>query len=72
MQLTLTGDFAGAAALYRDLLARAAADEKANAYLDLGTWWCLTPYIGAGLGSEHGIMTAAQAAGAGDAVGLEC
>jgi len=36
LQLTLTGDFAGAAALYRDLLARAATDEKANAYLDLG------------------------------------
>jgi len=36
LQLTLTGDFAGAAALYRDLLARASADDKANAYLDLG------------------------------------
>jgi opacity protein-like surface antigen len=22
----------------------------ANAYVDLGTWWCLTPYIGAGIG----------------------
>jgi opacity protein-like surface antigen len=22
----------------------------ANAYLDLGTWWCLTPFIGAGVG----------------------
>jgi serine/threonine protein kinase/Tfp pilus assembly protein PilF len=36
LQLTLTGDFTGAAALYRDLLARASADDKANAYLDLG------------------------------------
>ena len=36
LQLTLTGDFPGAAAIYRDLLARAPADEKANAYLDLG------------------------------------
>jgi len=36
LQLTLTGDFAGATALYRDLLARAGPDEKANAYLDLG------------------------------------
>jgi len=36
LQLTLTADFAGAAALYSDLLARAPADEKANAYLDLG------------------------------------
>jgi opacity protein-like surface antigen len=22
----------------------------ANAYLDLGTWWCITPFIGAGIG----------------------
>jgi opacity protein-like surface antigen len=22
----------------------------ANAYLDLGTWWCLTPFVGAGVG----------------------
>ena len=36
LQLTLTGDFAAAAALYRDLLARASPEEKANAYLDLG------------------------------------
>jgi serine/threonine protein kinase/tetratricopeptide (TPR) repeat protein len=36
LQLTLTGDFAGAAAIYRDLLSRAPAGEKANAWLDLG------------------------------------
>ena len=23
----------------------------ANAYLDLGTWWCVTPFIGAGVGT---------------------
>src|SRR5688572_11618458 len=22
----------------------------ANAYVDLGTWWCLTPFVGAGIG----------------------
>jgi opacity protein-like surface antigen len=22
----------------------------ANAYVDLGTWWCITPYVGAGVG----------------------
>ena len=22
----------------------------ANAYIDLGTWWCLTPFVGAGIG----------------------
>ena len=25
----------------------------ANAYVDLGTWWCVTPYIGAGLGTAR-------------------
>jgi opacity protein-like surface antigen len=25
----------------------------ANAYVDLGTWWCVTPYIGAGIGGAR-------------------
>jgi opacity protein-like surface antigen len=25
----------------------------ANAYVDLGTWWCITPYIGAGIGTAR-------------------
>jgi opacity protein-like surface antigen len=25
----------------------------ANAYLDLGTWWCITPFVGAGVGSAY-------------------
>src|SRR4029079_11790674 len=25
----------------------------ANAYVDLGTWWCITPYIGAGIGTAN-------------------
>jgi opacity protein-like surface antigen len=25
----------------------------ANAYVDLGTWWCFTPFIGAGIGSAY-------------------
>jgi opacity protein-like surface antigen len=25
----------------------------ANAYVDLGTWWCITPYVGAGLGTAN-------------------
>ncbi|MGA2290141.1 outer membrane protein [Bradyrhizobium sp.] len=24
-----------------------------NVYADLGTWWCLTPFIGAGIGGAH-------------------
>jgi opacity protein-like surface antigen len=25
----------------------------ANAYIDLGTWWCLTPFVGAGVGMAY-------------------
>ena len=25
----------------------------ANAYVDLGTWWCVTPYVGAGIGMRQ-------------------
>jgi len=29
----------------------------ANAYADLGTWWCLTPFIGAGVGGAYNRTT---------------
>ena len=32
----------------------------ANAYIDLGTWWCLTPYIGAGVGGAYNRITGVQ------------
>jgi opacity protein-like surface antigen len=28
----------------------------ANAYVDLGTWWCVTPFIGAGIGTARVAM----------------
>jgi len=31
-----------------------------NAYLDLGTWWCLTPYIGGGVGAAYNRITGIQ------------
>jgi opacity protein-like surface antigen len=37
-----------------------AAVVMANAYLDLGTWWCLTPYIGAGVGGAYNRITGIQ------------
>ena len=27
----------------------------ANAYVDLGTWWCMTPFVGAGVGARAGL-----------------
>jgi opacity protein-like surface antigen len=32
----------------------------ANAYLDLGTWWCLTPYVGFGLGGAYNMTNGMQ------------
>jgi len=32
----------------------------ANAYVDLGTWWCLTPFIGAGVGTARNMLTGVQ------------
>ena len=36
----------------------AAAVVLANAYLDLGTWWWLTPFIGAGIGGAYHMTSA--------------
>lgn len=41
----------------------------ANAYLDLGTWHAVTPYVGAGLGASHVSISDIGFAGAGDAQG---
>jgi opacity protein-like surface antigen len=42
----------------------------ANAYVDLGTWWCITPFIGAGMGTSRNTIssfvdTGASTAGTG-------
>jgi len=37
-----------------------AAVFMANAYIDLGTWWCLTPYIGGGIGTAYDRITGVQ------------
>jgi opacity protein-like surface antigen len=29
----------------------------ANAYVDLGTWWCITPFVGAGIGYSQNTIS---------------
>jgi opacity protein-like surface antigen len=29
----------------------------ANAYVDLGTWWCITPFVGAGIGTSRNTIS---------------
>jgi opacity protein-like surface antigen len=36
----------------------AAAVFLVNAYLDLGTWWCITPFVGAGVGAAYHMTSA--------------
>ena len=37
-----------------------AAVVMGNVYIDLGTWWCITPYIGAGVGGAFNHITGVQ------------
>ena len=37
-----------------------AAVFMANAYVDLGTWWCITPFIGAGIGGAYDMISGVQ------------
>ncbi len=37
-----------------------AAVFMANAYVDLGTWWCITPFIGAGVGGAYDMISGVQ------------
>ena len=37
-----------------------AAVFMANGYVDLGTWWCLTPYVGGGVGAAWDRITGVQ------------
>ncbi len=32
----------------------------ANGYVDLGTWWCITPFIGAGIGGARNMISGVQ------------
>jgi len=40
----------------------------ANAYVDLGTWWCVTPFIGAGIGTSRVTISGFTDQGLSDAV----
>jgi opacity protein-like surface antigen len=40
----------------------------ANAYVDLGTWWCVTPFIGAGVGTSRVTISGFTDQGLSDAV----
>lgn len=63
LRFDLTGEYRGKANFYALDKYNDGANEYtatkqewlflANAYLDLGTWWCVTPFVGAGIGFSH-------------------
>ena len=42
----------------------------ANGYVDLGTWWCVTPYIGAGIGASYNRISDFRDDGFGNTFGV--
>ena len=52
-----TDFFAGSALVDNYTGSKSEAVIMANGYVDLGTWWCLTPFIGAGLGTSYNQIT---------------
>ena len=67
LRVDATGEYRGASAFHGQQIAKfgtvilpddytASKSEwlfLANAYVDLGTWWCVTPFIGAGIGTAR-------------------
>jgi opacity protein-like surface antigen len=41
-----------------------------NGYVDLGTWWCLTPFIGAGIGGSYNQISSFRDDGFGNTFGV--
>jgi opacity protein-like surface antigen len=48
-----TTAFAGSALEDNFTASKSETVVMANGYVDLGTWWCVTPYIGAGIGASY-------------------
>ena len=42
----------------------------ANAYVDLGTWWCVTPFIGGGVGAAYNRISGFQDTGVNTSFGV--
>ena len=51
--VTGTGPFVGFVGTDSYTATKSEAVFLANAYADLGTWWCVTPFVGAGVGTSR-------------------
>jgi opacity protein-like surface antigen len=53
----LNASFAGFAGVDNYSASKSEWVAMANAYVDLGTWWCVTPFIGAGVGMSRNTIS---------------
>ncbi|HEX9469787.1 MAG TPA: outer membrane beta-barrel protein, partial [Bradyrhizobium sp.] len=65
-----TDAFAGSALVDNYSASKSEAVFMANAYVDLGTWWCVTPFIGAGIGTSYNRISGFRDDGTGSTFGV--
>jgi opacity protein-like surface antigen len=65
-----TDAFAGSALVDNYSGSKSEAVIMASGYFDLGTWWCVTPYIGAGIGASYNKISGFRDDGLGDTFGV--
>jgi opacity protein-like surface antigen len=65
-----TDAFAGSALVDNYSGSKSEAVVMVNGYVDLGTWWCVTPFIGAGVGTSYNKISGFRDDGFGDSFGV--
>jgi opacity protein-like surface antigen len=65
-----TDAFAGSALVDNYSASKSELVFLANGYVDLGTWWCITPYIGAGIGTSYNRISGFRDDGFGNSFGV--
>ncbi len=65
-----TDAFVGSALVNNYSASKSEAVFMANAYVDLGTWWCVTPFIGAGIGTSYNRISGFRDDGTGSTFGV--
>ena len=65
-----TDAFAGTALVNNYSGSKSEAVFMAHGYIDLGTWWCVTPFIGAGIGTSYNRISSFRDDGFGNTFGV--
>jgi opacity protein-like surface antigen len=65
-----TTAFAGSALVDNYTASKSETVFMANGYVDLGTWWCVTPFIGAGVGTSYNQISSFRDDGFGNTFGV--